>query len=119
MNIWVLGKLGPSVVTAGLVCACAADAQATNTSAAPNALHNSLQNPLVLTGISVLPGFDICFVQSSTMGGFVAAAGISTGNSREARGEALHASPQRVMYLYYLTVRVRIALELMLCRSRV
>src|SRR5262249_35781238 len=47
MNISVLGKLGPSVVTAGLVCACAADAQRKSTSAAPN--------PLILSGISVLP----------------------------------------------------------------
>src|SRR5437660_3800389 len=47
MNISVLGKSGPSVVTVGLVCACAADSLTATASTA--------QNPLIIPGISILP----------------------------------------------------------------
>jgi hypothetical protein len=46
----------------------------------------------MVIGISVLPGFDICFVQFSTMNGFVAPPQFRLAISREARGEALHAT---------------------------
>jgi hypothetical protein len=73
----------------------------------------------MVIGISVLPGFDICFVQFNTMGGFVAPPQFRLAISGMARGEALHAPRQQAMYLYCLTLRVRTALELMPCRSRV